>query len=350
MINSHLEIYKGKKVLVTGNRGFKGSWLSLWLKELQADILGFSLGPPSQPNMFETLNLGEKITSAYGDIGDKDYKDALDFRFENFKPEIVFHLAAQPIMRKSIKEPVLTFSTNLMGTVNVLEASRNCPSVKTVVAITSDKCYKDNPKPNGYSETDRLGGDDPYSTSKACAEHAINAYRKSYGLNVASCRAGNILGGGDWGEDRLLPDCITKLSYGQKITIRNPLHLRPWQFVLDPLYGYLLLGSKLLEDKKYAQAWNFGPLIENYINVEELVRKTIKYWGSGEYEIVPNPEISESQFLRLNCEKSNNLLGWKPKYNINETLEKTISWYKNFYDKKDMYEFSLNQIKEYMES
>ena len=297
--------------------------------------------------MFESLNLENKVTSTYGDIRDID---ALNFRFERFKPEIVFHLAAQPIMRKSIKEPILTFSTNLMGTVNVLEVARNSPSVKAVVAITSDKCYENDPKPSGYVETDRLGGDDPYSASKACAELAIAAYRKSYSLNVASTRAGNILGGGDWGENRLLPDCITKLSSGQKITIRNPSHLRPWQYVLDPLYGYLLLGSKLLESKEYAQAWNFGPPEENYINVEELVQKTIKYWGSGEYEIVPNPEISESQFLRLNCEKSNNLLGWKPKYNIDKTLEKTISWYKNFYDKKDMYEFSLNQIKEYMES
>ena len=319
----------------------------MWLIKLKANVLGFSLNPPSQLNIFESLNLAEKITSIYGDIRNKD---VLDFRFENFKPEIVFHLAAQPIMRKSIKEPILTFSTNFMGTVNVLEVARNSPTVKAVVAITSDKCYENDPKPSGYSETDRLGGDDPYSASKACAEFAINAYRKSYELNVASCRAGNILGGGDWGENRLLPDCITKLSSGQKITIRNPSHLRPWQYVLDPLYGYLLLGSKLLESKEYAQAWNFGPPEENYINVEELVQKTIKYWGSGEYEIVPNPEISESQFLRLNCEKSNNLLGWKPKYNIDKTLEKTISWYKNFYDKKDMYEFSLNQIKEYMES
>ena len=326
---------------------------------LGAKVMGASIEPPSEPNMFNTLNLNDFKFSLSKNIITYNV-DINDYPFGHLvhgtNPEIIFHLAAQPIMRKSLRHPVYTFYTNLMGTVRVLEEARKTESVKAVVSITSDKCYENNPKPEGYSETDRLGGDDPYSASKACAELAINAYRESYGLNVASCRAGNILGGGDWGEDRLLPDCITKLSSGQKITIRNPSHLRPWQYVLDPLYGYLLLGTKLLIDKKYlvqpkyAQAWNFGPLEENYINVEELVQKTIKYWGSGEYEIVPNPEISESQFLRLNCEKSNNLLGWKPKYNIDETLEKTISWYKNFYDKKDMYEFSLKQIKEYMES
>lgn len=267
----------------------------------------------------------------------------------NYKPEVIFHLAAQPIMRKSLKEPLWTFETNLMGTVNVLDATRLIKSVKALVMITSDKCYENNPKPEGYSEHDRLGGDDPYSASKACAELAIHAYKKSFDINVASTRAGNILGGGDWGEDRLLPDCIKKLSSRQKIIIRNPSHLRPWQYVLDPLYGYLLLGSKLLEDKKYAQAWNFGPPNENYINVEDLVKKTIKYWGSGEYEIVPNPEITESQFLRLNCEKSNNLLGWKPKYNIDKTLEETISWYRHFYDGESMYNFTISQIKKYME-
>lgn len=345
---SNLDIYRNKTVLVTGNTGFKGSWLTLWLHKLGANVVGYALQPPTKPSMFKLLKLKNKIEDLRSDVR---WEIMLGSIFEKYKPEIVFHLAAQPIMRKSIREPLLTFETNTMGTINVLESVRNSESVKALVAITSDKCYENDPKPGGYCELDRLGGDDPYSASKACAELAINAYRKSYDMNVASTRAGNILGGGDWGEDRLLPDCIRQLSSNQKIIIRNPTHLRPWQYVLDPLYGYLLLGSKLLaEGRKYSQAWNFGPSKENYINVEQLVQKTIKYWGSGEYSIVPNPKIPESHLLTLNCTKSNEILGWKPKYNIDETLEETILWYKKFYyDKENLYEFTLSQIKKYME-
>jgi len=346
-LNMYLDMYKGRNVLVTGNTGFKGSWLTIWLKELGANVMGYALNPPSQPNMHESTDVSNRISYFYDDIRNVDN---LNTSIALFQPEIIFHLAAQPILRKSIKEPGLTFEINLMGTVAVMQAARTSKSVKALVMITSDKCYENDPKPNGYCETDRLGGDDPYSASKACAEIAIHAYRKSYELNVASTRAGNILGGGDWGEDRLLPDCIRKLSSNKKIVIRNPSHLRPWQFVLDPLYGYLLLGMQLLtEGKKYAQAWNFGPLEENYINVEQLVQKVIKYWGTGEYKIVPNPKISESKLLKLNCNKSNKFLCWKPKYNIDETLEETISWYKHFYEKLDMYNFTVSQIKKYME-
>jgi CDP-glucose 4,6-dehydratase len=345
---SNLDIYKGKTVLITGHTGFKGSWLSVYLTHLGAKVVGYSLEPPSQPNMFDSIGLVNKIyTSERCNILNVERLKTL---MHLFSPDIVFHLAAQPIVKESYVNPHLTFETNLSGTVSVLEALRKT-NVKAAVMITSDKCYEDDPKPDGYVETDRLGGSDPYSSSKACAELAIAAYRNSFNMNVASTRAGNILGGGDWGKDRLVPDCIRQLSSGQKIIIRNPSHLRPWQFVLDPLYGYLLLGAKLfMEGDKYAQAWNFGPPKENYINVEELVHKIIKYWGSGEYSIVENPEITESKFLRLNCAKSNNILGWNPKYNIEKTLEKTISWYRRFYyDKKDLYEFTVSQIQKYME-
>lgn len=297
--------------------------------------------------MFEQLHIDKKIMDySHVDIRNETLlKTVLDVN----KTDIVFHLAAQPIMRKSINEPVLTFGTNLMGTVNILEAIRNSNSVKASVLITSDKCYENNPKPNGYKEDDRLGGDDPYSASKACAELAINAYRSSYGLNVASTRAGNIIGGGDWGQDRLLPDCIRKLSSGEKIVIRNPSYLRPWQYVLDPLYGYLMLGKELLEGNKiFATAWNFGPPKENYICVEELVKKVIDLWNSGEYTI-QNANIPESKFLRLNTDFTNNVLGWIPKYKIDDALKETISWYKRFYDGKDMYNFTVSQIKKYME-
>jgi CDP-glucose 4,6-dehydratase len=345
---SSLEIYKNKKVLITGNTGFKGSWLSLWLQSLGANVYGYSLPPPTEPNMFNILNLSTKIDTHFDDI--KDFASLLYF-FKIIDPEIVIHLAAQPIVKESYMNPKLTFETNVMGTINVLESIKRTDGIKAAIIITTDKVYEDK-YPYIYKETDKLGANDPYSSSKACAEIVTDSYRraffKSKNIQVATARAGNILGGGDWAV-RIIPETIKKLQRGEKATTYMPEAVRPWQFIMDPLYGYLLLGSKLLEGPKYSDAWNFGPPETNYLTVEELIKKIIRYWGSGDYITIDSDKtMPESELLKLDCEKSKKLLGWKGKYSIDETLEKTVLWYKNYYSgKTNMYKYTLSQIKEY---
>ena len=333
-------VYFGKKVLITGHTGFKGSWLSLWLSLMGADITGFSLEPDTEPNHFSLLDI--KINSIIGDIRNENLLN--DF-MNKYRPDIVFHLAAQPLVRRSYKIPLETFATNVIGTANLLEACRAVKSVKAIINITSDKCYENKELQNyGYKENDRLGGYDPYSASKACAELVTEAYRnsffnvsdygKTHNILVASCRAGNVIGGGDWSEDRLLPDIVRSASRNETTVIRNPLSVRPWQHVLEPLSGYLLLGQKLLEEnKEFARAWNFGPETGDCITVKQLLDYSQPLWNSIKYGAVPEHSDNwhEAHLLNLDCSEAKEKLKWKNVWGLKTALEKTIDWYKSFY-------------------
>jgi len=358
MAGHMLDIYKGKKVLVTGNTGFKGSWLSIWLVELGAKVIGYSLGPPTEPNMFEATGLENKNVNIIGDV--RDERQLLS-AFEAHQPDFVFHLAAQPIVRRSYKEPRLTYETNVMGTVNLLEAVRKTKCARVVIVITSDKCYENKESIYGCREMDPMGGDDPYSSSKGCAELVVSAYRTSFfdsgngsqRVTLSSVRAGNVIGGGDWGEDRLVPDCVRALSAEKEIVIRNPASIRPWQHVLEPLGGYLLLGTKMYENnERYLGAWNFGPSENGVISVEEVVKRIISYWGNGKYRIESSANAPhEAGSLRLDCSKARAVIGWKPTYTINEALIETVTWYKEFYERRDasdLYDYTVMQIMKYM--
>lgn len=349
-----LGIYKGKKVVVTGHTGFKGSWLAIWLRELGADILGFSLDPPTEVNNFDATNLKSKISHVYGDI--RNYEE-MQRVIMDYRPEFIFHLAAQPLVRDSYDQPRTTFDINIMGTVNVLEVARTCPSVRTVINVTSDKCYKNKASVWGYRENDELGGYDPYSNSKACSELVTSSYiesfyRKRDNFGIASVRAGNVIGGGDWGRDRIIPDCVRFLSDNKTVDIRNPHSVRPWQFVLEALYGYLLLGSRLYEyPADYTGAWNFGPANACCVPVDVLVNKVIKYWGSGEWKKVAaglDNAKPEMNVLKLNCDKAYSYLNWSCVMDLESTVKNTVDWYKAFYNKSfDMYDYCISQIIEY---
>ena len=350
------DIYKNKKVLITGHTGFKGSWLAIWLKELGADVIGYALDPPSEPNNFSATKLRDKITNIDGDIRDLHL---LTEAFKKYQPEFVFHLAAQPLVRLSYEEPKLTFDTNVGGTVNVFEVVRKTPSVKVLVNITSDKCYQNNEWVWGYRENDPMGGHDPYSASKGCAELVFSAYLKSFfsqisPIGAASARAGNVIGGGDWGADRLVPDCIRALSGNQSIGIRNPRAVRPWQHVLEPLGGYLQLGAALWQDpQKYSGAWNFGPDDGSHLTVAAMTDRLIKYWGEGKWEDLSDPKaLHEANLLKLNCDKAHAGLNWHSVLTIDECLQMTSEWYKIFYagsSHESTYKFCTQQIAEYVE-
>ncbi len=343
-------IYKNKNVLVTGHTGFKGSWLSIWLNEMGANVIGYALDPYTEQDNFVVTNLSERITDIRGEI--RDY-DKLLKTFEEEKPEIVFHLAAQPLVRLSYKEPRETYEVNVMGTVNVLEAARQTDSVKAVVIITSDKCYENNEWIWGYRENDPMGGYDPYSSSKGCAELVTSAYTRSFfsskdsNLTVASARAGNVIGGGDWAEDRLITDCITYLKEDKAIEIRSPEAIRPWQHVLEPLRGYLLLASKLYQNpEQYTGAWNFGPDEASIVTVGELVDKLVNKWGSGEWiDTSNNDEPHEAKLLKLDISKARHHLNWEPKLNFNQTINLVVDWYQN---ENVNYDFDVEQIKQYL--
>jgi len=352
--------YKGKKVLITGHTGFKGSWLAIWLKELGADVIGYALDPPSEPNNFEATRLQKKITHVHGDIRDLD---RLMDTFKKHQPEFVFHLAAQPIVRLSYEEPKLTFDTNVGGTVNVFEAVRKTASVKVLVNITSDKCYENREWIWGYRENDPMGGHDPYSASKGCAELVFGAYCKSFfssgaakdrTIGAVSARAGNVIGGGDWGKDRLVPDCIRALSAGRVIDIRNPHAIRPWQHVLEPLGGYLKLGAALRHNpEKYSGAWNFGPDDSSHLSVAELADKLIKYWGSGSWKDLSDPNaVHEANLLKLSCDKAHAELNWHSALTIDECVRMTADWYRKYYMENqhaDVYSLCVEQIHGYMD-
>ena len=331
-------IYKNKTVLVTGHTGFKGSWLSFWLNEMGAKVVGYSLEAPTTPNHIELLNLN--IDSIVGDIRDLD---KLNQVFNKYKPDIVFHLAAQALVKLSYENPIETYETNVIGTLKVFEACRNA-KVKAIVNITSDKAYENKEWIWGYRENDPMGGYDPYSSSKGCADILANSYRNSYfnikdykkthNTLIATCRAGNVIGGGDWAKDRLITDIMLSVFQGKKVSIRNPKATRPWQHVLEPLSGYLHIGQKLLEKKvEFADAWNFGPRDEGSICVEEVVKNVKKHWDKIDYEINIDPnQLHEANLLKLDCSKVHILLKWKDVWDSQTTFEKTVKWYKSFYE------------------
>jgi len=350
-------IYKKRRVLITGHTGFKGSWLAIWLKELGADVIGYALDPPSDPNNFEATRLRAKITHIHGDIR---YLDRLIETFKKYQPEFVFHLAAQPLVLLSYDEPKLTFDTNIGGSVNVFEAVRLTPSVKVLVNITSDKCYENKEWHWGYRENEPMGGYDPYSNSKACSELVTASYRNSFfnpkdykkhGVAIASARAGNVIGGGDWAEDRLIPDFIRAISNGEEVKIRSPYAIRPWQHVLEPLGGYMMLAEKLYTDgPKYAEAWNFGPDDRDAKNVEWIAEKFCSLWGKdASYAIDKNPQPHEANYLKLDCSKAKTELGWTPKWDIEKALGSIVDWYQAWINKNDTRELSLQQMKAFFD-
>ena len=348
-------IYNGKRVFLTGHTGFKGSWLALWLTMLGAQVCGYSLEPNTNPSMFEELEIKSKLSkSVIGNI--LDY-EKLEQTINEFQPDIVFHLAAQPLVRLSYLEPVLTYQTNVIGTLNILEAARKCKSIKTFVNITTDKCYENREINRGYKENEPMGGYDMYSSSKGCVELMSSSFRRSFlqdesAYAMATARAGNVIGGGDWALDRLVPDCIRYINAEEKIEIRNPVAVRPWQHVLEPLSGYLLLGQKLFEDgKKYAEGFNFGPNEDSVLKVADVAQKICEYYGEGEVIVHKRDNLHEANLLMLNIEKAKKVLGWEPTYTADIAISETVDWYKHFYSEDcDMYEFTMIQIKKYEES
>lgn len=340
--------FNGKTVLVTGHTGFKGSWLCAWLLKLGARVIGYSLDPPTSPSNFDILKLKDRMIDLRGDINDLNNLVRV---IRNYKPELIFHLAAQAIVLDSYKCPRETIETNVLGTVNLLEAVRQTNFVKVLVCITSDKCY-DNKDGLAKRESDPMGGQDPYSASKGMAELAIASYRNSFPLetSISSVRAGNVIGGGDFANFRLVPDCMKALMTNTSILIRNPASIRPWQHVLEPLSGYLHLASKLLEDKTLSDSFNFGPEPYDAIPAKELAEKIVKLWGSGLIDIQQNSLGKESHILRLDWHKANSRLGWRPTFSLQEALSKTVDWFKAYAMNQNMYEFTLNQIQEYVDS
>jgi CDP-glucose 4,6-dehydratase len=347
-------VFEGKTVLVTGHTGFKGSWLSIWLRELGAKVIGYALKPYTEKDNFVISQVGSKIISNLGDI--RDY-ERLSGVFGEYRPEIVFHLAAQSLVRLSYQQPKLTYDVNIGGTINVFECCRLADSVRVIINVTSDKCYENREWVWGYRENDPIGGYDPYSSSKGCSEIITSAYRNSFfnpsehrqhKKSISSVRAGNVIGGGDWRQDRLFPDCVKALKNNEPVGIRSPQSLRPWQYVLEPLSGYLLLASRMYDNgEKYSGAWNFGPDNKSVITVEELVKRLIVYWGSGQYRDLSNrlsSEPHESGVLSLDISKAINLLNWRPTLNVDEAISCAVRWYKT--DGVD-YNFCVEQINDY---
>ncbi|MBW8049749.1 MAG: CDP-glucose 4,6-dehydratase [Cytophagales bacterium] len=331
-------IYKNKTVLITGHTGFKGSWLSLWLKKLGAHIIGYSLR--EYPNTDHFFDLKLDIENIFADIRDMDM---LKKTIITYKPDIIFHLAAQSLVIESYKNPVLTYETNVMGTLNLLEAARNCQSVKAIVNVTTDKVYENKEQDLGYKETDNLGGFDPYSSSKACSEILTSSYRNSFLNNsiheilIATARAGNVIGGGDWANDRLIPDIARAVIKKEKVKIRNPGSVRPWQHVLEPLSGYLLLGQKLLEGKEvFASAWNFGPDDKTRVEVQNVVKLIQQYWDKVEFKTSAKEQdvFHEADFLRLDSSRAANDLKWASVWDLNKTIKKTVDWYNEYITSK----------------
>ncbi|MFT6137618.1 MAG: CDP-glucose 4,6-dehydratase [Cyclobacteriaceae bacterium] len=344
--------WKSKKVFLTGHTGFKGSWLCIWLNSMGATVKGYSLTPNTEPNLFTKANISKEIQSDIGDIRDLEQ---LSQSMASFNPEILIHMAAQPLVRLSYIDPVGTYSTNVIGTVNVLEAARSCSNLKAIVAITTDKCYENNEWDWGYRENEPMGGYDPYSSSKGCAELVTSAYRRSFfnGKDtafLASARAGNVIGGGDWADDRLVPDILKAFEQSKPVVVRNPLSTRPWQHVLEPLSGYLVLAQELFNNgHEYAEPWNFGPKDEGCQPVHWILDKMVAKWGDGAtWELDKNNNPHEAGFLKLDCSKAANRLKWQPKWNLEETLELIIDWHQSYIKGNDVKEACLSQIKKYI--
>lgn len=351
-----LNAYKGKKVLITGNTGFKGSWLTVWLLDLGAEVAGYSVNVPSEPSHYKALGLESKIRQYWADVRDRS---ALERAMDEFKPDVVFHLAAQAIVRRSYADPVETFEVNAMGTMNVLECVRHRPGVRAAIMITSDKCYRNVEWHWGYRENDMLGGEDPYSGSKGCAELISYSYIHSFfkqggdQAKVATTRAGNVIGGGDWAADRLVPDCVRSWSAGQTVVVRSPKATRPWQHVLEPLSGYLWLGTQLLNGNSASSgsSYNFGPDASVNQPVATLIDHIAKYWPKARWELDPEAlkQPPEANLLKLSCDKALAELQWRATLNFEQTVKFTSEWYKAYYetDKPDIHGVTRRQIKEY---
>lgn len=356
MIDIFNDFYKGKRVLVTGHSGFKGSWLSIWLHELGAEVVGVANNPYSDKDNYVLSGIGSKIKADLrADIRNGEEMKKI---FAKYQPEIVFHLAAQPLVRLSYEIPVETYETNVMGTINVMEAIRATDSMKVAVMITTDKCYENKEQIWGYRENEPMGGYDPYSSSKGAAEIAIQSWRRSFfnpnyyskkhHVSIASVRAGNVIGGGDWALDRIIPDCIRALEAGKDIDIRSPKAIRPWQHVLEPLCGYMTLAKKMWDEPtKYCEGWNFGPTTESIRTVWEVASKVVENYGSGKLNDVSDPNaLHESKFLMLDINKAKFKLCWEPRTNINECLDLVVDWYKR-YANEDVYKLCVEQINKF---
>ena len=348
--------WKNKKVLLTGHTGFKGSWLSIWLKKLGVELVGFSKDIPTKPSLFEIAKVSEGMTSITGNI--EDFTAIQKVLKEN-KPEIVIHMAAQSLVRKSYEEPINTFATNVMGTVNLLQAVKTTGSTLVLINITSDKCYENKGTEKAFSENSPMGGYDPYSSSKGCAELVTSAFRDSFfntkefechGLSLSSVRSGNVIGGGDWAKDRLIPDIMNSISKRIPTQIRNTRSIRPWQFVLEPLFGYLILAQRMWEEgKEFSEPWNFGPDETDCKSVKWILEKISKELDDGfswKEDTRDNPH--EAEMLKLDCNKAKKRLGWKTKLDVNETIEWTVNWYKEYFKNSDMKEYTENQIDKFM--
>ncbi|MFA6636502.1 MAG: CDP-glucose 4,6-dehydratase [Candidatus Omnitrophota bacterium] len=347
------DFYSGKKVLVTGHTGFKGSWLSLWLLELGCKVGGYALSSDTEPNLYGILGLSDKVTEVIADIRDREKAKSF---VKEFSPDIVIHMAAQPLVRRSYKDPALTYETNVMGTVNLLEACREAPSVRSIVNVTSDKCYDNHGEDRPYSETDPMGGHDPYSSSKGCSELVSSAYSRSYFSEqqygathktaLATARSGNVIGGGDWSEDRLIPDAIRAFLKHEPLVVRYPDAVRPWQYVLEPLYGYLLLARNLYEKgRDFSGPWNFGPDEKEAKPVSWIAEHTANIWGNGaKWQISDGEKPHEARNLKLNSEKACTLLGWHSTIDLEESVEKTMRWYDVWQKGGDIYRYSLREI------
>lgn len=349
------EFWRDKKVFLTGHTGFKGSWLSIWLTEMGAKVTGYSIDVPSHPSLFEEANLASRVNHIVGDI--RDFEKLRSSLVET-EPDVVFHLAAQPLVRLSYSAPRETYEVNVMGTVNVLEAVRLCRFVKTCVIITTDKCYENKEWEYGYRENEPMGGFDPYSSSKGAAELVTSAYIKSYFSNpnsptVTSARAGNVIGGGDWAADRLIPDIVKSIQSGEKVKIRNPLATRPWQHVLEPLSGYILLAEKGYNQEKVSGGWNFGPLEEDAHSVEWVADKSAEYWEiTNLWEKDGDEHPHEATYLKLDISKARFRLKWSPRWGADTSVKMTIDWYKDFYSKNytsdDVYNRCVSDLKKYL--
>jgi CDP-glucose 4,6-dehydratase len=346
----NMEFWSNKKVLLTGHTGFKGSWLSLWLSRLGAEVHGYALEPETTPNIFSIAGVEHHLASST--IADIRDLSALSEAIETIQPDIIFHLAAQPLVRHSYEAPVETYSTNVMGTVNLFEAVRQSSSVKTVVNVTTDKCYENQEWVWSYREDEAMGGHDPYSSSKGCSELVTAAYRRSFlaraGVGVASARAGNVIGGGDWARDRLIPDFLRAMDENETVVIRSPAAIRPWQHVLEPLSGYLLLAEKLYsEPREYAQAWNFGPSEHDARNVEWIVKRLVSSIPGTAWKHDKSGHPHEAHYLKLDSSKARNHLQWQPRWNLETALEKIIEWHQGWRNGEDMNQLTMQQIADY---
>ncbi len=344
------EFWRGRKVLMTGHTGFKGSWLSLWLQSMGAELCGMALAPPTDPALFRVAKVAEGMNSQIADI--RDYESTARL-VKAFQPEVIFHMAAQPLVRLSYQQPMDTYATNVMGTVHVLEAARHAGSVRAIVNITTDKCYDNREWAWGYREDEAMGGHDPYSSSKGCAELVSSAYRKSFlkdaGIGMATARAGNVIGGGDWAQDRLVPDTLLALEKGQPVQVRNPHAIRPWQHVLEPLSGYLLLAEQLHEQgQAHAEGWNFGPRDEDARPVQWIVEQLCSAWGQGASWVLQAGEHPhEASYLKLDISKAKQRMNWAPRWSLNTALTHITDWHQAWLRGQDMRSLCLSQISQY---